>query len=889
MEPAELRVRRRQLSLTQAQLAAKLGVAANTVARWERGATAISNPGLLSLSLDRLDATTIHPPPGLEPARQARIRPAPRVPSSGLGDPRAWRILATLEQLVDRDAERAVLARLVLDDTVRLVTITGMPGCGKTRLAIDTALALEPSFADGAVFVDLAPLRDPSLVLPSVARQIGLQTVGKQPQARSLTQYLSKRRVLLIIDNCEHVLAGFRWMTTVLAGCPLLTVLTTSRTPLRMSYEHELRLAPLRVPSPEERADWDRLRQVPSVAFFVQRARMTHTTFDVTDETAGGIAELCAALDGLPLALQLAAAHVRVVALDEVIARMGSRLDLLAAAQHDQPPRHQSLRAAISWSYHLLTAQEQALFRTLCVFVGDFSLPAVEATWAMPRTSSTTVVSALTTLVESSLVAAEGHARSMRYRLLETLREFGLEQLSARGETRAARRRHAHYFCAMAREAGMRVFSGPDEAQNLEKLDLDFQNVRSALEWSASEEPDLLIGTCAVLWDYWLARGDLQEGNRWTTRALSLSAPDDPARGALLQALGVFSGLREDMANGERLLAQSVTLLRASQDPALLSRAITDLAYPLAVVGDQQASDLLEEALALARQAGADRLYAYALLGLGWLANHSGEHDRAVRVLRESVAISRANGCIRITGYGLVFLAMATQARGDPPTAAALCEEALGLFEHVGEKWGCHYALLQAAFAAAGRQDMRRAACLLGAVDAVRVAVGATTFGGTHFIYERGLEIVRTALGEAAAAELWAFGYALPLGQAIDVARGAQLGSAQVGSASKATGRLTPREREVAVMVALGQSNRAIADELVIAVRTVETHVEHIFEKLNVHSRVQLARWVLEQNLFATAQSLPPVRDRRAEAARGGMSMSAARGPVGDLSRNNLR
>jgi non-specific serine/threonine protein kinase len=396
----------------------------------------------------------------------------------------------------------------------------------------------------------------------------------------------------------------------------------------------------------------------------------------------------------------------------------------------------------------------------------------------------------------------------------------------------------------------------------LELLDSDTENLHAALDWSArSSEPETLSGMSAALWDYWCMRGYLGEGHHWLQLAVSAAEQPGVERARLLHGLGIFAGLRKEMADGADYFAASVSMLRHTDAPRTLSRALADRGFCAVVIGDPAGPDLVEEALALARHTGNDREVAYALYAAGFIAYVQADYERAARILRECVALSRAIGSVRGAGYALVQLAASMRALGDPHGAAAVCAEAFGNFHRLGEKWGSYLALIQAALAAAGCADVSRAACLLGAADALRVAVGASAApGGVHPDYESGMAEARNSLGDERMFELWTKGHDMPLVRAMDLAMRHDPSTLSVREKTTVPDQLTPREREVAVMVALGQSNREIAAELVVALRTAETHIERIFMKIGVRSRVQLARWVLSQNLLtATPRQLGPV------------------------------
>ena len=547
---------------------------------------------------------------------------------------------------------------------VQLLTLTGPGGVGKTRLALAAAERAVPHFADGVVFVDLAPLRAAHLVPAAIARHLGMDERDPVPLPERLAAALGRRQQLLVLDNFEHLLPARTGVLALLVACPRLVVLATSRAPLRVRGEREYRIAPLEVPT--EATEWS-----PATALFLDRARAAGADLGSDPETLALVAEICRRLDGLPLAIELAAAWARLLPLDSLRSRLERRLPLLVDGPRDLPDRQRTMRDTIAWSYDLLAPVEQRQFRGLCLFVGGFTLEAAEALVSEDDLSDGLLE--LAALVDRSLLLRQP-APEPRFVILETLREFGMERLATLGESDAASRRHAAYFLALA-ERALRDAAGPAWAARLER---EHGNLRAALAWAlAAGEPEIALRLTAVLWRFWNERGYLGEGRHWLRDALDLAAGSsgiDPHTrlDALIGAatLAVDQGAYDE---AETRTLEAVSLARVSGRASGLAAALTTHGLVARERGQYEAAARhYEEAGAIARAAG-DRLgEGVALAGLGYVRLFEGDLADGVATAERGVAVLRAAGSTRELASALLSLAAHLSHTGAHVQAEAL-------------------------------------------------------------------------------------------------------------------------------------------------------------------------------------------------------------------------
>ena len=607
--------------------------------------------------------------------RGGRARPAPRVPPD---------LRPPSTPFVGRADILASALDLLAQPGTRLLTLTGPPGAGKTRLAMELATAIVDRYRDGVVAVSVAPLSDAGLVMPAVGQALGVQESQREPTLKAVTAHCAKRQLLLVLDNLEHVLAIGPELADLLAGCPELQVLATGRAPLRLRAEHELEVPPLPLPTPDEErsADPAALSQVASVSLFVERAATASPGFELTGGNAGAVATICRRLDGLPLALELAAPWVRLLSPAELVTRLDRRLELLVDGPRDLPERQQTLRAALRWSTDLLGPDERALLRRLAVFAGGAPLDALEhvaqAAGPLPRG----VLRCLAALVDHGLVRRHAdRGAEPRVVVLESVREFGGEQLAEAGELEATAAAHLDWYGRLAREART-ALAGPAQADWLDRLTLELDNLRAALRWATTGGSAATgLRLVAALQEFWLGRGHAREAQAVLERLLEAGAAVDPSvRAPALRAAGT---LARRVGSGELAQArfrESIAIYRELGDERGLAEALRGLAPVMAYMGDHQAAlALLEEAVALLRRLDDPPELAVALHHLGVALVQDGHAPRATALYEEALAMFRRLDNALGTAMCLVNLGSQVLLDGDVDRARASIEEAAAI------------------------------------------------------------------------------------------------------------------------------------------------------------------------------------------------------------------
>ena len=627
-----------------------------------------------------------------------------------------------------REQEIATVRQLLAAN--RLVTLTGTGGVGKTRLALQAATELVSSYQDGVWLVELAPLADPALVPQAAATAVGVREQPGRPLPQTLADALRPRRLLLVLDNCEHLVTACAELAEVLLrACPNLCILATSREVLRIAGETAWRVPPLGLPPlsagpgpPTGLLVSPRLEQVEdseAVRLFAARAAAALPGFALTDGNGPTVARICHHLDGLPLAIELAAARVSVLGLEQLTARLADRFRLLTGGSRTALPRHQTLRATLEWSYALLPEPEQQLFERLAVFAGGWTLEAAEAVGAGQGIDPADVLELLAQLVNKSLVAAqEGLGGEARYRLLETLRQYGWEGLTRRGDLEATQRRHAAFFLALAERAEPEM-TGAEQGLWLARLEQEHDNLRAALQWAMDcAEAELGLRLAGALERFWWVRGRTSEGRRWLEGLLAVAGSGGAAlaatRAKALSGAGILAGEQSDYPRAAALLEENLALCRSLGDKR---GSAWSLSYLAAMARDQaeyrRATELLEESLALFRDLGDNVGSAYALNHLGRTATYQGDHARAAALLEESLALSRDLGDKVGSAYALINLGRAATYQGEHARAAALLEESLALSRGLGDQWGRAWSLHTLARAATYQAEYSRATALL--------------------------------------------------------------------------------------------------------------------------------------------------------------------------------
>ncbi len=632
---------------------------------------------------------------------------------------------APLTPLVGREEELGALVSLLTSGESRLITVTGPGGVGKTRLALRAGAELSDVFAGGVLFVDLSPLREPELVPPTIGQALGLRQVAEQSALEQITDALAGRDMLLILDNMEQVVDAAADLAALLALLPTLTVLVTSREVLRLSAEREFPLAPLRLPPEGRRPALADLARNAAVALFISRSQAVNPTFALTEENMTTVAQIVRRLDGLPLAIELAAARSKVLSPPALLARLDHRLHLLTGGARDQPSRLRTLRDAVAWSYDLLPQSEQMLFRRLAVFAGGFTLDAAET---VAGRETPAVLDGIASLVDKSLIRRldSGDDAEVRLGMLETVLAYARECLAASGDEPDARKRHAEWACALVETAEPHLV-GPDQDQWLDRLDAERDNLRAALGWACeSGEAELAQRLAGGLWRFWVTRGYLIEGDAWTTRAFSLLRPVSPlVHAKALHHLGNLALDLGDYDRAEQAYQAGLTIRRASGTAAEVATSLNGLGLVAFYQSDYpRARHLHEESLALRRQAGDQQGLGNSLTNLGNVANAEGDYAQAVSLHEEALAIRRAMGDTGAVAYSLFNLGDVARHRGDLQEARRLFTESLALFREVGGKLGVGYALDNLARVAYRQGEHVQAARLLGEALALRQELG---------------------------------------------------------------------------------------------------------------------------------------------------------------------
>jgi predicted ATPase/class 3 adenylate cyclase/Tfp pilus assembly protein PilF len=589
--------------------------------------------------------------------------------------------------LLGREEEVRHVVDLLRQKEVQLLTLTGPGGTGKTRVALQVAAELLDDFADGVFFVPLAPLTDPNVVPSAIASALGLRDEGEQPLPDRLREYLAGKQLLLVFDNVEHLVEAAPLIAGFLVAAPELKVLATSRVPLRLRAEREYPVPPLGLP-PRTSLPPEQLVQYEAVRLFVERAQAVKPDFVLDNTNAPPVAVICHRLDGLPLAIELAAARVRMLSPQAMLARLEKRLPLLTGGARDAPARQRTLRDTIAWSYDLLAPQEQMLFRRLAVVAGGFTLESAEAIGNYDGTLD--AFAGLERLCEHNLVRQDGGpGDEPRFTMLETVREFGLEQLAESGEEAAIRKEHAALFMELAEE-GAPALSGPDPGPWLDQLETEHENLRAALRWAVGTDNTVGLRLGAALWRFWDIRGYLGEARRWLEQVLAGGdGSAAPERAAALTGLANVVQVQGDHQRAMELHEEALALWRALADPRGVAISLDCLGHLAQGRGEyRHATALHEQALELADQAGDERIAGLALLNLGTAALHQSRYEHAVAHYSEALARFRRAGDKRTAGSVLNNLGALAFLQEDYGRATDRYQEALSCYREVGDRQG---------------------------------------------------------------------------------------------------------------------------------------------------------------------------------------------------------
>jgi predicted ATPase/DNA-binding XRE family transcriptional regulator len=807
---AWIKSRRKALDMTQRELGLRASCSAETIQKIEAGTLKPSRQ-LAELLATSLDIT------GEE--REAFVRLA-RGLEPEQGTP-AYTLPPELTLFIGREREVAAVSDLLRRPEVRLLTLTGPPGIGKTRLSLRVAAGVAGDFSDGVYFVPLAPISEPGLVLSTIAQALGVREAGGQPLPEVLATYLRDRRVLLLLDNFEQVVAAGAQVATLVMQTSGVKALVSSREILHVYGGHDFPVPPMTLPKAGHVPPLDALPDYEAVRLFVERAQAVRPDFSLTSDNAGAIIEVCRRLDALPLAIELATTRINVLTPQSMLTRLDSRLALLVGGGQNLPPRQQTLRAAIDWSYDLLPDEEKTLFRRLSVFVGGFTLQALEdlefrITKLLNKGRQFEIRNSkfeiLSFLVDKGLLRSVEASGESRFSMMETIREYALEKLEDSGEAGVVRREHAAFFVRFAEQAEPQLLRG-EQGGLLDRLEREHDNLRAALRWLLDAgEGETAARLAGSLWWFWYARAYFTEGRGWLEQIVE-RYPQLPAplKGKVLQGIAVLAWSQGDYDTSAEAATESLALRRAIDDKAGIASSLNLLgAVALQRGRNTEAAQLFAETLALRRDLGDEQGIALSLSNLGLVALNEGEYERAESLLneclalrrkvryrhgaaqtlndlgvvmrcrgeygradalhRESLAISRDRSHKDGMALSLHRLGLVALQRGQPTEAAILFKEGLLLYQELGIRQGVAGCLEGLAATHARLGEPEQAATLWGAANALRQATGTPVPRPEFAEYEAAVASARAAMGHDAFAESWAKGSSMDWHEAVQLA-----------------------------------------------------------------------------------------------------------------------
>jgi len=761
--------------------------------------------------------------------------------------------------LLGRTKDLELVRQLVLGGTARLVTLVGPAGVGKTSLALEVSRAVGSHFTEGVVFVDLTTVRDPANVLKVVGQSLGLKELESAMLPERLQAYLEERELLFILDNVEHLLAPVQELAGLLTAAPQLTLLATSREPLHLRSEQIFHVAPLALPDLDNLFPLEELALCASVALFLRRAQSINPEFALDENNAQAVAELVVRLDGLPLAIELAAARTSLLSPQMILDRLGQRLSLLRWQAHDLPERQQTLRSAVAWSYELLSLEEQAFFRHLGIFAASFSLHSAEA---MAEPLAMDGLEGLASLVDKSLVQVQGgDLDNVRYVLLESMRELARERLVEAGELEDAERRRAISYIDRAEQAEPEL-TGPKQGVWFNRMEWGHDDVRAALRWLLDhDEGERALRLATALGYFWEVRGYTAEGRRWLEEALARADEADPglrARGlSWLGFLLIWSADEPDYPTA--VLTEALELARSVQDRETIARSLMHLGVldHLIEKWDQSRREL-DEAMTYWRAAGNTWGIASTLLYLGGIELRQEHYQEATRLLEDSLARFRAMNDESALLWVLFSLAYTTGEQGNLLGAVTYLQELLQLSEETQNRRHLYLCGLGVLWQLRDHGDPAQLARLVGAMHQLREVMGI----GWGKIVSSAIpflpiasEALRTRIGQEAFEAARAQGRALSFPQMAaligDVLHAAaQRDASEKGAHEEGSAILSPREQDVLQLVAEGMTNKEIARRLILSEHTIKSHVTSLFNKLGVDSRAQAVAIAAQRDLL---------------------------------------
>jgi predicted ATPase/class 3 adenylate cyclase len=716
-----------------------------------------------------------------------------------------------LTSFIGREHEMTEIKDLLFK--TRLLTLTGVGGSGKTRLAEQVATDLLENFADGVWLAELAPLTDPTFVVPAVSSAVGYREASGRPILDVLIDYLRPKKLLLLLDNCEHLITSCAELADrLLRACPQVLILATSREPLGIPGETIYGVPSLSLPNVDHLPRFELVSEYEALQLFVERAMSVSPKFMLTKDNVRAVSQICCHLDGIPLALELAAARVRALSIEQIMTRLHNRFSLLTAGSRTALPRHQTLRALIDWSYGLLSDKERVLLRRMSVFTGDWSIDAAERICSGGEIEFSEVLELLIQLVDKSLVAAEEGTIEARYRMLETIREYATEKLAEKEEMDAFSRHHADFFLALAEQAEPKLTSA-DRTPWLDRLEVEYDNIRRALQWFIRhEKAEQALRLGGSLWRFWEVRGHWTEGRTLLAAGLEIAGKigSSLAQAKALQGTGVLAFYQRDYAAAKNSFEHSLALCREFEDNR---RTAWILIYQGWMANDsgnfELALALLNESLTLFRKVKDKQGIAWSLCRLGLVAFFQGDYSTARPLIEESLALSREVQDPLETGYSMYMLSMIDFSQGDVASARVLAEESVKIhlslgnqrnlaysrqilfgiefaegnvvkarsllkkcltsFKELGDAWACITTIACFAILAGATSQPERAVHLGGAVAALHDKTGGVLPAMVQSMLEATLESARSALG-AAAEPVWQKGRAMTIEHAIDYA-----------------------------------------------------------------------------------------------------------------------